>query len=201
MKLAFLTFLIVLFVPVMICAETLTAEQIGKLDNDEILVKFRRLKDARAGLGKSAGVVHASPEEVWKIIVDVERYHEYMPRLVKSVVTERKADSYLFYYKIDMPWPLSDHWCITKNWHEIDENKKSYKRAWNLVSGTFSRNDGYWLIQPWKGGNSLAVYSAIIQPKVMAPQGIINYITKKALPKAIENLRKRVKQLRISSKD
>jgi ribosome-associated toxin RatA of RatAB toxin-antitoxin module len=191
-----LIWVFLLLAPAALWAEKLSPEQVTKLDSDEILVKFRRLKDSRAGLGKSAGVIHASPEEVWKIIVDVERYHEYMPRLVKSVITKKNADHYLFYYKIDMPWPLSDHWCVTKNWHEVDEKRKTYKRAWNLVSGTFSRNDGYWLIQPWKGGTSLAVYSAIIQPKVIAPQGIINYVTKKALPKAIENLRKRVKQLR-----
>jgi hypothetical protein len=117
---------------------------------------------------------------------------------VESRVTKRNGDTYYFYYKIDMPWPLSDHWFITKNVNRINEKSGEHTRRWTLHKGSFARNDGYWHVRPWPGGRSLATYSVVLQPKSAIPQSVINFVTKKSLPRAITQLRDRIAQLQRS---
>lgn len=173
----------------------LSQAEIPRVERGEVVTRYWRLPDTDVGAGIAVGIVEARPEQVFQVIADVERYKDYIDRVIESRITKRDGKRYLFYYRIDMPWPLSDQWFVTKNVHVIDEKKHTYRRNWTLHKGTFARNDGYWLVRPWRRA-ALVTYSAVLQPKGAIPQFVINYVTKKSLPRAITNLRARVADLR-----
>lgn len=177
-------------------AEKLTAHQRKLLDTGEVVTKYWMLAGTDIGTGKAAGVINAAPRQVMKVVGDVARYKEYIQRMTESRITRRQGKTYNFFYRIDMPWPLSDYWCETKNWHSVDHERATYRRSWKLVRGNFRLNEGYWLIRPWSGGRSLVVYSVKLQIDSALPQSVLNYVTKKALPRSVGNLRKRVHSLK-----
>jgi ribosome-associated toxin RatA of RatAB toxin-antitoxin module len=173
----------------------LSHAEIRSVERGEVVTRYFRLPGTSVGSGVAVGVIDARPEQVFKIIADVERYKDYIDRVVESRITRRDGERYLFYYRIDMPWPLADQWFVTSNVHVVDEQRHSYRRSWTLHEGTFARNDGYWLVRPWRSA-ALVVYSAVLQPKGVIPQFVINYVTRRSLPRAISNLRRRVDDLR-----
>jgi len=166
-----------------------------KLDAGEVLMQFWKEKDG-AGAGWAVGVIDASPEQVFRVIAEVGRYKEFMTRMVESRVEARSGAGYRFYYKIDMPWPLADYWCVTQNVHVEDARRRVYTRRWTLVSGTFHRNQGSWTVSPWRGGRALLSYSVVLLPTTKAPGGLVRYGTKVALPRSVKQFRERVAKLR-----
>ena len=173
-----------------------SAAERRRLARGEILTKTWKLEGTDIGTGRARGVIDAKPERVFAIIADVNRYREFIKRVVDSRVVRDAGKSYDFFYKIDMPWPLSDHWFITRNVHRIDEQRRVYRRSWKLVRGSFHRNEGYWQVEPWPGDRTLVTYSVVLQPRSAIPQFVINYVTEKSLPRSIENLRDRERGLR-----
>ena len=171
---------------------TLSAVDRQRLEAGEVLARHGRADRGGAGLGWAAGLVHATPEQVFKVIADVGRYTEFMPRVVESRVLGTKGSRYRFYYRIDMPWPLSDYDCVTQNWHEEDRRRRIYSRKWMLLTGTFTYNEGSWTVFPWAGARALLVYSSKVLPKTAVPTRVVNYAVKIALPRAVEAVRHRV---------
>jgi len=172
---------------------TFSAADARRLDAGEVLTQFWREQDA--GAGWAVGVVNTSPEKVFRVVADVERYQEFMVRMVRSRVESRSGSSYDFYYKIDMPWPLADYWCVTRNVHELDKSRHVYARRWTLLSGTFRRNEGSWVVRPWSHGRSLLSYAVVLLPKTAAPRRLVRYGTRVALPRSVRQFRERVETL------
>jgi ribosome-associated toxin RatA of RatAB toxin-antitoxin module len=166
-----------------------------RLEAGEVLTRFWKEKDG-AGAGWAAGVVDASPEQVFRVIADVERYREFMKRMVASrIVLRRSTSRYRFHYKIDMPWPLADYECVTENVHEEDARRRIFARRWTLVSGTFHRNEGSWTVRAWRGGRTLLLYRVVLLPTTRAPGALVRYGTKVALPRSVVQFRERVARL------
>ena len=164
-----------------------------RLDSGEVLTRFWRA--GTAGAGWAVGVIDAPPEKVFQVIADVERYREFMYRMVQSRIEGRSGNGYHFYYKIDMPWPLSDYWCVTRNVHELDRARRVYARRWTLLSGTFHRNEGSWVVRPWGKARSLLLYAVVLLPRTAAPTALVNYGTRVALPRSVRQFRERVEKL------
>jgi ribosome-associated toxin RatA of RatAB toxin-antitoxin module len=174
----------------------LSQQEVARLERGEVVTRFWKLPGTNIGAGLAVGLVQARPEQVFRVIADVARYKEYMQRVVESRIARREGPRYWFYYRIDMPWPLPDQWFVTKNVHVVDARRRVFRRNWTLDTGTFARNDGYWLVGPWRGDAARVVYSTVLQPKGAIPQLVINHATSKALPRAITTLRARVAELR-----
>lgn len=177
-------------------ADKLSSAQREKLGRNEILIWYWKDDKTYTGTGKSMGVVDARPEQVFRLLTDVERFKEWMNRMVESKITRRDGKQYHFYYKIDMPWPLDDYWCLTKNINYQDKKRGVFKRRWSLIKGTFHKNDGYWYLERFPGGKTLVTYWCQVKPKTAVPQFVINYVIKKSLRRSISNIRERVAALK-----
>jgi len=174
-----------------------TRKQVAKLNKGEVVTKYWKLPGGKIGTGWAAGVIDASPEEVFEVVAAVERYPEFYKRMAAARITRRKSPtSYVFYYRIDMPWPLSDHWCFTQNTHEIDGERRRYRRRWRMIKGTFHRNHGSWSVRLWGKGKALLHYTVVLRPIMRAPEFVLHYASKVALPRSVKAVRKRVKELK-----
>ncbi len=181
-------------------AQKLSPKQRESLRRGEIITRTLRVNKTQ-GHGEAIGVVDAPPARVFTVIADVAHYKEFMTRVTESKVIKREGNTYDFAYTIDMPWPLADYHCVTHNVHKVDAKHQRYERRWKLVSGTFNQNEGYWRLRPWPGGKTLVTYSVVVQPKTAVPDFIVNFVAKKALPRAIKSIRKRLAQLALLRSD
>ncbi|MCK5798768.1 MAG: SRPBCC family protein [Deltaproteobacteria bacterium] len=186
--------------PSLSSAQKLSPEQRRSLHRGEIITRTLRVTKTR-GRGEAIGVIDAPPARVFSVIADVAHYKEFMTRVTESKVIKREGNTYDFAYTIDMPWPLADYHCVTHNVHKVYAKHQRYERRWKLVSGTFTKNEGYWRLGPWPGGKTLVTYSVVVQPKTAVPDFIVNFVAKKALPRAIKSIRKRLAQLALLRSD
>jgi ribosome-associated toxin RatA of RatAB toxin-antitoxin module len=171
--------------------------QVALLNHGDVVTKYWKLPGGKIGTGWAAGVIDASPEEVFAVVGAVERYPEFFERLAVAKIKRRLTPTtYDFYYRIDMPWPLSDHWCISRNTHEIDKKRRQYRRRWRLLKGTFHHNRGSWTVRPWGKGKALLHYTVVLKPIMSAPDFVLNYASEVALPRSVKAIRKRVKALK-----
>jgi ribosome-associated toxin RatA of RatAB toxin-antitoxin module len=169
-----------------------SADELKRLQRGETVSRYWKLAGRDVGTGWAAAVIAASPEQVFSVVADVERYKTFMNRMPESKILRRTSAGYDFYYKIDMPWPLSDHWCVTRNVHRVDRKRRRFERRWTLLRGSFTHNTGYWLVRPFSGGRSLLLYSVVLRPKVAAPSFVLNHVAKVALPRSVKQMRERV---------
>jgi ribosome-associated toxin RatA of RatAB toxin-antitoxin module len=177
-------------------AATYTREQRARLDRGEVVTRYWKLPGGKVGTGWAAGVIDATPEEVFAVVGAVERYPEFFERMSAAKIIRRHGPlTYDFFYRIDMPWPLSDHWCISRNVHQLDRKRRRYRRSWRMLKGTFEHNRGSWTVSPWGKGRALLHYTVVLRPKVAAPDFVLHYVSRVALPRSVKAIRARVRQL------
>lgn len=177
-------------------ADRFTAAERARLQRGEIVTRYWKVPGKEVGRGWAAGVIDAAPEAVFAVVGDVMRYGQVFPRVnACKIMKRRSATSYDWFYRIKMPWPLSDHWCVTRNTHILDRKQRRYTRRWRLLRGTFIHNQGFWRVSPWGKDRSLLYYSVMLRPKVTAPDFVLHHVSRVALPRSVKAMRRRVKQL------
>ena len=201
-RLPALALLVVLYVPATPArADKYTAAERARLKRGEVITRYWKVPGKEVGRGWAAGVIDAQPEAVFAVVGDVERYGKVFPRVIKSKVIQRRSPtSYDWFYRIDMPWPLSDHWCITRNIHHLDRKHRRYTRKWRLLRGTFIHNQGFWLVRPWGKDKALLYYSVMLKPRVSAPDFVLHHVSRVALPRSVKSMRRRVLALGLQGK-
>ena len=195
-------------------AQKYTAVQRAKLDRGEIVTRYWKvpgkgapvlgssgasgMKPRGAGRGWAAGVIDASPEQVFAVVGDVMRYGKVFPRVTAAKIMKRRSPtSYDWFYRIDMPWPLEDHWCITRNTHILARKRRRYTRKWHLLRGSFIHNQGSWQVSAWGKNRSILHYSVMLKPKMSAPDFVLHHVSEVALPRSVKAMRKRIKQKKL----
>ena len=145
------------------------------------------------------GLVAATPEQVFRVVARVEDYGRFMKRVSATRILRRDARSYDFFYRITLPWPLTDLWCVTRNVHEEDHKRQLFRRRWRLLRGTFHRNRGSWRTSPL-AGQTLLIYRSTLRPRMSLPGFVLDHVAKVALPRSIKTMRERVLQLKRQKK-
>lgn len=117
--------------------------------------------------GVAMALVNAPPELVWKVIMDVDRYKDFVPKMVGSKTLKRGK---LYLLESSMPWPANDNWVHVK----VNKGKRGKTRivAWGQDRGTFRRFEGVAWIQPAGKGRSVLTYQVLALPRVPAPDAL-----------------------------
>jgi len=103
--------------------------------------------------GTALSVVHASPEEVWRVLVDYPRHSGLYPRVTSAEVLQSDSRHALVRYVVGVG-PL------TFGFH-VDNYPDVFRRRleWQLASGRsnqlFRESWGYWQIDPHPDGTML----------------------------------------------
>src|SRR5690348_13221463 len=91
---------------------TLSAEQHTRLVGGEVLVLNVLPPGAARGSqgGTAVGLVHASPDVVWHVLVDYARHSGLYPRVVKAEILESNTDRSLVRYIVGVgPFSFGFH--------------------------------------------------------------------------------------------
>src|SRR5690349_13785023 len=83
----------------------LDSDRTTKLERYEVLSFGDPFKNGFE-FGKAIGVFDATPEEVFRVATDYNKWKEYLPRVRGSDVRDKKRDGATVEITLDLPWPV-----------------------------------------------------------------------------------------------
>ena len=179
----------------------LTKLEVAQLQNGEMIFREAQPTEKPGVAFMAAGLVEHPTKQVWPVIRDCEHYHKFMPRTVVSERRERKGRHSLCYVKLSMPFPLSDLESLVNSYETISGDGR-YRRHWNLIKGSYTRNNGSWTVYPFGPQNqmSLLVYRIDINPSMSVPDFMIRKAQRGSLPEIFDAIRARTRMIKEGEK-
>ena len=151
----------------------LSAAQLAALEEGEtVVVKLEPPNNAGVRV-QAFRKMPVAPQSLRPVFTDCDRFVDFMPRTLKSKMTERTSNTSVCEMVVDMPFPFDDLWSVVRvKWGTVRPGV--WSRSWTLVRGSFNRNEGSWTIHDANRPNAAyAVYAASVDPKVSIPDFIL----------------------------
>ena len=136
-----------------------------------------------AGATRSV-VIDAPLERVFDIIVDYDRYAEFLPEVKEAKSSGRRGNEVDVHYGIDVVKRI--HYTL----HMVEDRPRSVR--WTFVKGEVMRdNRGSWTLEPTPEGKTRATYTIEVGVGPLVPRAIVNALVDQSLPKMLEAFKKR----------
>lgn len=137
------------------------------------------------------GIIPATPDQVWTVLTDFEKWPEFLPKTKEVKVADVQGDNLWLYHKLKI--------MITLEYTVIYTFEPEIGRAgWVLDKERphdIGDTTGFWEMIPVNGGRwTLATYHATVDTGMPVPAFVENFLTKESLPQIIEGLRDAVVQ-------
>jgi ribosome-associated toxin RatA of RatAB toxin-antitoxin module len=168
-----------------------TEERNPKSPEDAPITQLYRDADGRVQV-RCAVVIEARPGEVWQVVTDYPRHHEFVPFTEELTVVAQEdlrihlqgtAQSSLL-----GKWPFEIH--VT---HEEDPIRRRYRAHWDEPSGELNSNRGSWTLSPTPEENTLVVYALEIEVE-RYPTFVIRNLLRDRLHKVLLGVRDEVQR-------
>lgn len=136
-----------------------------------------------AGATRSV-VIAAPPERVFEVIVDYDRYAEFLSEVKEARSSDRRGNEVDVHYGIDLVKRI--HYTL----HMVEERPRSVR--WTFVKGEVMRdNRGSWTLELTPEGMTRATYTIEVGVGPLVPRSIVNALVDHSLPKMLEAFKKR----------
>lgn len=140
-----------------------------------------------AGASKSIDI-NASIEKVFGIIVDYEKYPEFLDEQTGAKVLSRNGNV------VDCEFKLKVIKEITYTLRLTETKPTALK--WSMLKGEMMKsNDGGWQLESLGDNKTRATYSADIGLGMLVPKTVANMLIEQTLPKTLEAFKKRAESL------
>jgi coenzyme Q-binding protein COQ10 len=132
--------------------------------------------------------VHTPPEKLYAVVVDYERYPEFLSNIKKARVVERQERHVVVDFEASIlgksiPYTLA-----------FDEDPPRGIR-WRLVKSSFLKeNNGSWVLKAEGEGKTLATYSLQVKVGFFIPGAVSTALAGSELPKVLEAFKKRAEE-------
>ena len=159
---------------------------------DELIIFTKDVKEGRRIV--AIAEVGVSPEVVFDVLVDFERYPDFMPYVNESRVLSRKNDSEIVTYARIAPPFVSerDYPLRVRITRGMPSNGGVFKIGWEAVPEAqpevegvvrVKLNEGSWLVEPLKGGmRTRLTYTLLTNPGGLIPVFVVNMSNTIAIP-------------------
>ena len=188
-----------------LCASSLSAEarpelskdQIKRLSNGEVLDFSIDSEGTSIKTGKALGVFQDIPEAVLYVLMGIDKYKHFLPRVKESRITKYRDNYTYAVLETSLPWPFKDGWAYIKV-ARTDKPGRVFEINWRMVNGTMANYAGSAIIEPWDKDSkkTLLTYKFLAVPKISAPDSSISKGVRKAAATIIHKLRMRLTALR-----
>jgi coenzyme Q-binding protein COQ10 len=132
-------------------------------------------------------VINAPMEKMFAIIVDYEKYPEFLPEVKKIRLSNRKGNEVDVHYDAE----------IVKNVKytlRLKEEKPN-KVSWSFIEGEYMKdNRGSWVLEDLGGDKIKATYSIEVTVGMLVPKSIVNALVDSQLPKTLEAFKRRAEK-------
>ncbi|HEY2737686.1 MAG TPA: SRPBCC family protein [Thermoanaerobaculia bacterium] len=163
-------------------------------------VHLRPVGPGRPQEGIGRGAIAAPPERVFRAIVDVEHWHEFMPFLAASDARPGKDGSILSAQRLDLPFPLGERHYRIRFRSRVERGGQGGRETvwgaeWSYVpgSGNLTGLRGSWTLTAAPGG-TLAICRLWTDTGVSP--SLMDRATEKSLPWIFDGLRQHVRRSR-----
>jgi len=117
--------------------------------------------------GTAVAILRASPEQVWRVIVDYREHPRYYPRVTSADVVEQDERRAIVQYRVTAG-PFSFRFYMEKYPDPI-RRRVEWHLAEGRPHGLFRENSGYWQINPMDDGKaSLVTYAIAVRTMLPA---------------------------------
>ena len=169
------------------------AHRTQRLEAGDVIVNATTIRGSSdAGL-KAQALIDASPERIWAVIADCDRYEQTFHRVVSAKLISRRGDYHVCEIVYDMPFPYDDLRSRSRAKHR--ENGRSYSRSWDLLEGDYKHYRGSWKIAPYDKDPSrtLVTYDVHIVPDISVPGWLERKVRERGPVQMMERLRQEVR--------
>jgi ribosome-associated toxin RatA of RatAB toxin-antitoxin module len=137
--------------------------------------------------GTALGLVRASPEQVWHVLIDYPGHPRYYPRVVAAEVVRRSERGVLVRYEVGLG-------LFSFGFHmEKFPDERRRRIDWHLAEGyshgLFRENSGYWQVDA-ADADSLVTYALAV--RTLLPGFITRSAERESLTETVIALRKLV---------
>lgn len=146
--------------------------------------------------GKAIGVFDATPEEVFRVATDYEKWKDYLPKVRGSHVVGADGRSYTVDMTADLPWPAGATDVEAKYIHEKLPGD-IYRIRFDLQHGSMKKYLGAIYIEPWTTDHTktAVTYELVAEPDILAPKSAINKLIRRSASGFVHALRQRINDL------
>jgi ribosome-associated toxin RatA of RatAB toxin-antitoxin module len=139
--------------------------------------------------GTALALVRASPEQVWRVLVDYRGHARYYPRVVAAEVVDNDDRRVLVRYQVGIgPFSFAFHM------HKYPDPVRR-RIDWHLAeghpTGMFRENSGYWQVDPLDGA-SLVTYAIAV--RTVLPAFVTRGSEQDSLTETVTAMRKLVEE-------
>ena len=135
-------------------------------------------------------VVNVTPEQLFDVIVDYEKYPEFLPEVKQVKVEAGQGAIKEVTYKVDIKAKV-----ITYTLRHTAERPN--KLSWTMVKGEMMKgNDGAWTLKPGpRPGTTEATYTIDLKLSSLVPGFIEKALAEQSLPGLLSNFKARAEKL------
>ncbi|HVP62796.1 MAG TPA: SRPBCC family protein [Myxococcaceae bacterium] len=129
-------------------------------------------------------VIDAPPDRVFDVIIDYDRYAEFVSEVKEAKSANRRGNEVDVHYGIDLIKRI--HYTL----HHVEERPRSVR--WTFLKGELMRdNHGSWTLEPTPAGGTRATYTIEVGVGPLVPRSVVNALVDQSLPKLLEAFKKR----------
>jgi ribosome-associated toxin RatA of RatAB toxin-antitoxin module len=144
---------------------------------------------ANARGGTAFAVVRASPDQVWRVLVDYPGHVRYYPRVVAAEVVENAGRQVVVRYEVAVG-PFSFNFYMDK-FPDPQRRRIEWRLAEGRGHGMFRENSGYWQVDP-RESTSLVTYAIAV--RTLLPAFVTLGAERDSLLDTITSMRKLVEE-------
>jgi ribosome-associated toxin RatA of RatAB toxin-antitoxin module len=147
--------------PLVALAVTLVASPAAAKELLELLrrgpvVQVEQNKSGRFGQAVTTILIEAPAEVAWQVVRDVERYKDFMPKVLDSTARRREGNKVDVRFVIEVPGPDTDYVVH----YVADDAKRELRGTWQ--SGDLKGSRWLWKVEPVGEGRALLTQSVSI---------------------------------------
>jgi coenzyme Q-binding protein COQ10 len=129
-------------------------------------------------------VINAPQEKVFDIIINYDRYPEWLTEVKKIRTSDRKGNEVKIHYEVDFK-------IKTIRYTILAREERPQRMSWSFVEGEVMKdNKGSWMLEPEGEGRTKVTYSVEVTVGPLVPKSILNALVDQSLPKMLEAVKR-----------
>ncbi len=130
----------------------------------------------------------ASPDELKAIVLDVEKYPEFLPEVKRVTVKDKDAGGFVATFHVEVKVGGAE----IKTEYTVRYTVQGNLISWKLESSpNVSKNEGQWRLEETDDGETKAFYEAEIETTLPIPLELQKVFADQELPKMMQRFRDR----------
>jgi ribosome-associated toxin RatA of RatAB toxin-antitoxin module len=133
-----------------------------------------------------------SPDEMKEVILDFEKYPQFLPEVARVEVKERSEGAAIVTFYVALSFGGFDIQTEYTVRYAIEPNEI----RWTLVSSpSVTKNEGCWKLEETDDGETVADYEAVVETNLAVPPDVQALFVEESLPKLMMRFRDRAEDM------